>query len=194
MPAIPEGFCNVSWLFDDSTGNKAMTSLGATTVEGFDIEDAATEARDAFQDNLSDFIHDGWRGDAVRIQQGTADPSEPITFDLAPWDGGTAAVPGTTPQVSYLVKKLTARGGRKGRGRMYIPGPPEDAVDAYGQLSESQYDALVTAVADFSAAMLTATNFGKLVLLHTDPLDEPDDLTNMFPEVKVATQRRRLDR
>jgi hypothetical protein len=184
----------VSWLFSDSTGNEAMTSLGATTVEGFDIADAAAEARDAFQDNLSEFIHDGWRGDVVRIQQGTAVPSEPITFDLAPWDGGTAAVPGCTPQVSYLLKKITARGGRKGRGRMYLPGPPEDAVDAYGLLSESQFDALTTAVVDFAAQMLAATNFGKLVLLHTDPLEEPDDFTNFFPETKVATQRRRLDR
>ena len=116
---------------------------------------------------------------------------------LATIASNTAAVVGTvtgdpmTPQVAYLIKKLTALGGRRNRGRMYLPGANESKVDGSGNVSSAFVTTLQTAFDNFMTD-LGAADIG-FVILHSDG-GTPTDITGGIAEPKVATQRRRLKR
>src|SRR4029453_202822 len=49
--------------------------------------------------------------------------------------GGTVGGGSVPPNSAYLLKKTTALGGRKHRGRSYIPGVPREWVDGAGAMS-----------------------------------------------------------
>ena len=101
-----------------------------------------------------------------------------------------------------LVHKLTARGGRRGRGRFYIPWTATATSTAEnGTLLAADITAVQNAVNTWRADV--ATRVGPLVLLHrpsalgtqrpTTP-GPPNDITDMRVDALVATQRRRLGR
>lgn len=105
---------------------------------------------------------------------------------------GAQATSGATPQVATLWHKTTALGGRAGRGRLYLPGVPENAVSSAGVLD----NAFVVAHAGVWNALLTAMALGSYdgVVLHGagSPISTPTPITTINLQSKVATQRRRL--
>lgn len=104
---------------------------------------------------------------------------------------GSAAVP---PNTSVLVSKQTAVGGRRGRGRMFLPGIREDRVDVTGLLDPTNVGNINNALDSFMSDMTTAGY--PLMLEHGDdpsPL-APTELVAMECQSTVATQRRRLRR
>jgi hypothetical protein len=107
---------------------------------------------------------------------------------VEPGAGDSAAAP---PNVSVLVRKNTALGGRKGRGRMYIPGVAEADSDGAGVMS-SVRQAAWQAQAD---TFLVAAALGGLagVVLHEDATT-PTPIISLAVDGRVATQRRRLRR
>lgn len=106
---------------------------------------------------------------------------------------GTGTGTPLTPNTSVLVKKLTNRGGRKGRGRMFVPGQgvSEIDVDENGVIATSDLAAMQLEWGDFYTAM----NAGSCppYLLHSDG-STPDPITSFQVQQVVATQRRRLRR
>jgi hypothetical protein len=106
------------------------------------------------------------------------------------------------PNSAALVHKVTARGGRRGRGRMYIPWCiSSGTVSEAGTLVAAD----ITAIQNAVDAWRTALNGLSLplVLLHRPSLPEvvpptipgpPDVVTSMRVDPLVATQRRRLGR
>lgn len=101
--------------------------------------------------------------------------------------GGTAP----PPNCCYMVRKITARGGRQGRGRMFIPPiwTTETNVDAAGVMTAVARNAIQEVIDDTMTAWL-ATTFPP-VLLHSDA-DTPDAITSLQLQQTLATQRRRL--
>ena len=93
-----------------------------------------------------------------------------------------------------LVHKVTAVGGRRGRGRAYIPGAPATAIDNTGVVDSAYMVANQPRLTTFGTAC--ATNDIGLVVLHggEGTLPVPYDVTNLVLDGKVATQRRRLRR
>lgn len=128
-------------------------------------------------------------------------------------DGPSAEVSSTTaggdvsaqapPNVAYLVQKSTLLGGRRNRGRFFLPGVDETEVDQTGLVSAGKLASLETAVDNFFDALVTADL--PMFLLHNDEVDEngdpipgtapaPTAVTSLNVSSIVATQRRRLRR
>lgn len=115
------------------------------------------------------------------------------TFREGLWSGsvaGSGAVDGASPQVAVLVRKLTGLAGREFRGRMYLPGPSENAVTASGFLAATNLAAYQTAADNYLAALLS--NAHPMILLHDNPATAVNTVTSLSVDPKVATQRRRL--
>lgn len=152
----------------------------------------------------------------VRIRQ---DGGDDTLFERTPASiaGGVGTGSVMPPNVAYLIRKVTSRGGRRGRGRWYLPGVQEAHVDNDGLLTSTIVGTYNTEFDEYLAA-LAATGTGSEqpvipLLLHNNsstttrssspgsttvtvtqgalgPL--PDIITDMTCEPRVATQRRRL--
>lgn len=102
-----------------------------------------------------------------------------------------ASTAAASPNVTYLLVKQTALGGREGRGRMFLPCVGEANVDASGNVAGATITALATAFASVLSD-LTAANL-PMQLLHKSATS-PTPVTSIAVSTKVATQRRRLRR
>lgn len=112
-----------------------------------------------------------------------------------PEQGGGAGAP--LPQnCGVLVTKRTAVAGRRNKGRWYVAGIGEGAVDATGTIAGVTVTAWQNAVNATFANMQLGTAVDDLVILHTaggtTPPGLPTPITQMVVQSKMATQRRRL--
>jgi len=109
---------------------------------------------------------------------------------------GTASGAMVPPNVAVLIHKVTARGGRRGRGRMYIPWCTTAAsVDETGVITPAVVSTITAAMLAWRLALSSAAV--PLVLLHAPgqtALPPPDPVTGLTVDRIVATQRRRLGR
>lgn len=134
----------------------------------------------------------------------------------SPVAGGGSA--GTTfpPNVALLVRKHTNRGGRRGRGRWFVPGIVETLADNDGSVPSASIASWNTALdayrTDLGGALLsgspvepllfhnnsttttTTTGPGSKTITITEGAagPAPDVITDFTVDTKVATQRRRL--
>lgn len=114
----------------------------------------------------------------------------PSGFNGSAAVGGQAAT-GVSPAVTYLARKNTLLGGRKGRGRMYIPGPTEGSVSTAGVILEATRANLEAALTSFRSEL--ANDGIILELLHNDST-VPTTITSFTVDSVAATQRRRQRR
>jgi hypothetical protein len=115
---------------------------------------------------------------------------------------GTLVQASVPPNVALLVYKRTARGGRRGRGRLFLPWAPSvNAVNEDGTIVTSYMTTAQTALETFRAALIT--NDMPMVVLHKPsqpgtqhPTTQgaPDPVTALNPSGLISTQRRRLGR
>lgn len=119
------------------------------------------------------------------------------------WESSITPVVGTgsancLPQNSaYLLKKQSALGGRKNRGRMYLPCPPESNIGDAGTVNTSIITAINAAAVGLTVggAIVNAFDFlGGPVILHEAAIDDPTPVTDLVTDRYIATQRRRLRR
>lgn len=189
MAVIPFGFAQATMIY-----TSASLPHGAANTLGFDVQAYGGSPGSAAQD-----VYERWAG-VVQGLAGTIRLAE-VLVKFGPGDTGPAAsFSGETvsaanapspPNVAYLVRKNTNIGGRQGRGRMYLPGVNESAVDAAGGIAG-------TLIADLSGRLGTAfagfiADNLPPVLLHEDAL-APTPLINLDISGQVATMRRRLRR
>lgn len=101
---------------------------------------------------------------------------------------------GVPPNTAMLVQKVTAFGGRAGRGRLFLPGLPETRLEDTGVFTALWVSSAVTAFDAFHTA-LTAADLPP-VLLHDEgsPIATPTPITSFEPVALAATQRQRLRR
>lgn len=208
---IPINFGQVTHIFAGSG-----VPLGAAVSYGFNngAGVSALSAANEFHDNWGDNVQPALVQNVDLVQ---------TIVKLGPNEIGASAVASGTrggadlsaqaaPNVAYLVHKVTAVGGRRGRGRMYLPGVDETVVTQGGNIDPAKVTELNTGLGLFEARA-TAGNLG-LVLLHApatvwslvdgqprripDPTDPPVpapySITDLVPSGVVATQRRRLRR
>lgn len=101
---------------------------------------------------------------------------------------------GTSPNVSYLIRKNTSFGGRTGRGRMYWPGVVESGPGSDGVIDSAVVSNLQ---GNINSAYTTLVSIGAIPhLLHSagSPISAPLPITSFTVDGKVATQRDRLRR
>lgn len=132
---------------------------------------------------------------AVRVSLGT-DGTADLVYVLATNQAGGMASLTVPPNVAVLIHKSTNRGGRRGRGRMYLPWSVQSTqVDEGGQIVASQVTIITTAITTWRTQLTTLGS--PLVLLHgpgKTAMPAPDPVTSASCDRLVATQRRRLGR
>jgi hypothetical protein len=123
---------------------------------------------------------------------GTEDLIDDRGYSFACLASGTA-VP---PNVAVLVHKRTQRGGRRGRGRMFLPWTGTlGGVNEDGTIAPTNYSSYQAAVTVFFNRL--TTNAVPMVLLHQPGLSAPglpNLVTSLQVDPVVSTQRRRLGR
>ncbi len=138
---------------------------------------------------------------SVRVSLGT-DGSEDVVGVLTGSTLGGAARTSLPPNCAMLVHKLTARGGRRGRGRMFLPWCTTEAeVDEAGIITPTNVNQVQTAMNAFRSALSSAGN--PMVILH-EPSQPgvghpstpgaPNVVTSLVVDPLISTQRRRLGR
>ena len=189
---IPAGYGQVNLQF---TGDVLPT--GAECTFGVDLgslpttlEDLADAVANAY--NVEQCDSDVVAGvvlSSVLVKAGpnATGPSVVLAVNIP----GTASGQSVGPNTAYLLQKNTNFGGRAGRGRMYLPGCSESAVDQNGLLNGSGATVVGGHWNDFAANL--ATYGTPLVLLHSSgsPLNTPTVITSITCDARVATQRRR---
>lgn len=191
---IPTGYAQANW----QLGGAALP-LGAEITLGLDVSgfsfgasSAASECVSAWNDNIDPVMPSQITLNSVLVKYGpTATGPSAVA---ASGNIGSGSGSPTSPQVAFLVRKLTAQGGRAGRGRFFLPGVTEGVVDEAGIVSGAALTALGAALDGFYAD-LVASNL-EPVLLHSagSPVSTPTPITSFELDNRVATQRRRLRR
>lgn len=123
------------------------------------------------------------------------DGTEPVTVEGSVTHTGVWAGNMLPPNVALLLRKSSLRGGRRGRGRMYVPWALDEAnVAENGQIDSATITTMQTRANDFLTDLDTAG--WPMHLLHssggsTAP-GSPNPVTALTVDPAVATQRRRL--
>lgn len=120
-----------------------------------------------------------------------------VDFDYAPPEQGAAQVESMSNNVALVMSLRTARIGRSYRGRIYIPGIPENAVTGNTLTTQAATDYAAAA-----AGLLTRFNTGvqQLVVASYQNQGVPRTVAVATPiqativGTRVDTQRRRLPR
>lgn len=202
---LPTGYYLAQLFF---TGNAAPTGA-AITFAGRDVGGSTSAAGIAgiiattWGTNLDNETNSLLTLGTVRVKKG---PMEDGPFGVVNTaNTGNKAASAASPNVAYLVRKNTALGGKKGSGRLYMPGVAEADVNENGDLVAARLTALQSAWQNFHAALQTATVPMYLAHSHgtyvntkgqtiTVPAITPSEVTSLSLDNRVATQRRRLRR
>lgn len=202
MPLIPLGFADISLQFQSSaTPRPAFVTFGVATAEtdpmvlGLAVQ-TATIAASSFMSKMDN----GVTLTAVHVSLGTTNPDEPLHAVFPSTTAGSIVLGSPPPNVAVLMHKRTARGGRRGRGRLFVPW--------YCQATDISEAGIIAAtpLAGIQTAMTTWLGLlapNQMVILHSvsaPGVDEPTTpgtpniVTSLTADRLVATQRRRLGR
>jgi hypothetical protein len=193
---IPAGFGSVKLLFDLIGGGAEMVTtfgvdcdISAPAVTNATAIDNIFTATSRPCNNLQMSTGYNYRG--LELTQMTmTGPVVGVVGHLTP---GTSAISPVPPNSAFILRKNTARGGRKGQGRCFLPPcwVAEGNVDSAGVIAGTQLAALNVLWGNALTALVTAGI--PAVLLHSDG-STPDTITSWFVEAQCGTQRRRMRR
>lgn len=199
MPTIPAGFEEVTFEFALAGSTHSMSwTLGLDDAQ-FGTDTAAQVAEEAYNAYVGTGkpitaanVCAGWTFVGVHAVKQLE--SGPVSGDFISPLVGTAAAATLTPNVAILWNKTTALGGRRNRGRAFIPpyAPGEGSVDSLGVINSGVVTATQALYDTFFAALVTA-EFTP-VLFHQSAPFTPTPITAFTMQPLVATQRRRLRR
>jgi len=192
---IPVGFGQMKLRWRLNTyPNDFIVTCGFSAAALVTLQDAVDDWSDAAEvsggPGAAPQIPPGWswRGVEGTLMTSTGPVSAEKTRNLP----GTGSAP-FPPNVSFLVKKITARGGRAGRGRMFVPAMAvgESNITPEGLIETSPFNSFSNSWNAYFTAV-DATD-APPVLLHSDG-STPDPITAFQAQQLVCTQRRRLAR
>lgn len=220
-PTIPAGTGIASIVYTYSTDLEEMvTTLAVQAVSGPLAVAHAERIYSAFKTDLLPAQTASIRQRRVdlRVYQ-DGGGSIIYSYTSGTEDGGGNTSLGMPPNVAYLVEKRTSLGGRRGVGRMYVPGVPETNVDDAGNIVGTSLSGINTQLTEMLAGLLGAATGSYTglavtpVLLHSNSSTttrttapgsvtitrtegaaggSPTPITQLQLDPKVATQRRRL--
>ena len=202
--ATPPGFALCSYeLKHGSMSRSAFLTFGCDPTLTSPI-DVAILVKGAFTaaGSLASIIDSNVQLQNTRVSLGT-DGNEDIVGSDPTTAPCTKALSSLPANCAVMVHKRTTRGGRRGRGRMYLPWTiASSSVTEVGGLLAGD----VTTIQNACNAWLTAMNsaVGPVVLLHRPSSPDiqgppstpgsPNVVTQLVVDPLIATQRRRLGR
>lgn len=186
---IPAGFSEASIIFGSSQlPNGAMTTLGLENQAGKTPGQIAANVVSAVTTHFLPVMGTALSIVAVRVKNGPNEDGPDATVSVAL--AGTGDTTPIIPNAAVIVRKFTALGGRKHRGRSYWPFVTEQMHTGGGQLLGAFVsdctDAAQDVDSDLEAADLPP------VLLHASAPGAPNRITGYSAEALMGTQRRRL--
>lgn len=188
--AIPVGFADVFVRLAVAGDSEEMgVTFGVENPTGGWDQAAADDLSDIACQWLREVLCSSYTALGVRISVGS-DPGS-IIWESTEGTGVGANGPAALPQnVALLVRKQTASGGRRNRGRFYVPGINDGDADAAGFVTPASLAAFQVSMTGLFNGL--ATNGTPMVLFHSEAPFTPTVVTSLVVDSKVATQRRRL--
>lgn len=175
--------------------------FGAEVTQGFAVGSfpsptpagVADDIADAWSVNVMPALVNSVRLVEVAVKFGPNDtgPAGAVSRAVA---GGLSDEP-LCPNTALLVRKITTLGGRRGRGRIYVPGLPEGRFDGAGNMNASNLNIYQVAMDGFLSDCLAAGL--EAVVLHAAGISTtpaPTAMTGYSVQAKAATQRDRMRR
>lgn len=171
---------------------------------GVDSSDAAGDPADiglavlTAWENMFTWQSDEVDQDGVEVTVGQ-DGEDPLR-QFVPRVGagvGTSTDDKLPQNCAMLVRKNTALGGRRNRGRFFIPGMlTEEGVNNVGIIGSSDRGAYQGGIDSFFAELTTSTPALPMVILHNtggvSPIIDPTVVVSLTVDSTISTQRRRL--
>lgn len=175
----------------------AAVTFGVGTVSTQTIEEVYDNVWDAWNTSgMKDLMVSTCVLTTIKVKQGPN--STGAYMEVGKSVAGTASGAAGNASSSLLMRKNTGLGGRANRGRMYVPGISEAAVDPGGVI-ESGYLSSAQTVATQLIENLVSTDGPHafavpMVLLHSTSSSQPPEVLSLTVESTVANQRRRQRR
>ncbi len=206
MPYVPGGYGQVIHSFNLSGDQDPMAiTYGLSVVTTFptptDAQTIAANLHTEFTTRIvTPLMSNAYTCTQTEIQLVQTSGTAPQVYVSASAVVGGSTSPVAPQNTAFLIQKRTAKSGRRGRGRFYLPGVQETNVDAAGQVLAAHLSTANSAFAGFLTAANNIVGVDDLVLLHqltppaTNPatLPAPDKILSLIMDSRVATQRRRL--
>lgn len=193
---IPNGYADLQLFFTISGDSEVMQ-----THVGLDVSDSGGNYQAALEAAVDHYVAEVLpaHATACTLIGGNLvvgqDGGDPITFEYGINEAGDDGDFPFPPNVATLVRKVTALGGRRGRGRFYLPGVAlMNNVTEAGLIGDTFFNGFQVRLTDWYDALVNETVPGPLgpVLLHSEAPSSPAVITAFELQRKVATQRRRL--
>lgn len=193
---IPVGFANFVVNYTMAGDTEAMQ-----TSWGVDVSDAGG-AYDDVLEYLADGYANAWQAETsdqtvigpYRLEVGQ-DGGDPITVEYGATTTGSNNDEPLPPNCALLIRKASALGGRRNRGRAYFPGLAlKPSSSPAGVLDPAAVTALQGDADEWWTLAATAgpPEVSGLVILHSEAPFTPTPITSLDVQDKIATQRRRL--
>lgn len=195
---IPPGYGVAAFVLNGSAGTAPyVTTIGLDLGEyGGDFVGAANDAFLAYASNIMPATSNNLTLDRVTLSVGVDGPGGSVDSDQAPVNGtSTGNFPPTA--CSVIARKITNELGRRGRGRMFLPGiATETQVEQDGSLTPAARLSFNTMLGEFYDT-LVAGSIGipmPPVLLHGPSLDPipPTPITGLAVSDVVGWIRGRI--
>lgn len=149
-------------------------------------------------DNFIENWASSWPNDAIftQITARVGQDGEPLFLVDAGGATGTNNGDFAPQNVALLIQKRSAEGGRRNRGRMFLPVITEASVSEVGVLTGTQLTSYQNVADEWLQDLQdgSAGNTDQMVILHSTSPTTPAVVTNLIVQPLVATQRRRLRR
>ncbi len=193
---VPVGWADVSYrLALAGDAEEMLVTMGFRIETGFFLNPAAGELlADSFAANMLNLCAAGYTFRGLRVTNGP--DGEGVVNEVERSTVTTSTKLGMPPNVAYLTRKVTGLGGRRNRGRFYMPGVSEIDVDNTGLLTATHRTNYQTSVNAWFAQNLAGPEIAAHAVFHDTqegfPAVTPTDVTSLLVQPKVATQRRRL--
>lgn len=202
---LPTGYYHANMLFSGaSVPQGAAMTFGGAHTSGTPAAHAAA-INTAWNTHIRPTMMSDITLAGTRVKHGPMDDG-PFSYVASGIAGGAGAGAVGPPSVAYLIRKLTAMGGRKGAGRLFQPGVAEANVDNSGAVLGSFLTTLQTAWTAFLNGLNSVSL--PMYLIHSDgtyltiengeavtrvvTAVMPTEVTSLSVDGRVATQRRRL--
>jgi hypothetical protein len=134
--------------------------------------------------------------EAVALRYTDVAGADPLMVEKRQVTAGSNTGGSLPPNVSYLIVKRTAVGGRKNKGRFFWPGVRAAVVGGEGIITAAAIAGTNTNLEVMRNGIENTAGVDDLVIFHSAPLGgtaaAPTPITSLLMDPKVATQRRRL--
>lgn len=197
MPIIiPPGFALARLIWTQTGDAENMIStVGLRLIGG--VTDPVAVAEEVRQDWIG-----AWPAAAlsnqnvfqgVSVTMGSDGGDGPTGESIVPV-AGTSSSQALPSNCALLVRKATSFGGRRNRGRMYLPSGylAEGTVDQNGIINGAVLTSLQNQMNAFYSAITAEGNADLPVILHSSSPATPTQINSFQVQQKIATQRRRL--